>query len=69
MARGFRCLGTGHAGPGGAEVTLTLPVAELGHFALILALLIAIVQSILPMVGASRPLTHILPTPLPRSRR
>jgi len=35
-------------------VTLTLPVAELGHFALALALAIALVQSVAPLIGAAR---------------
>jgi cytochrome c-type biogenesis protein CcmF len=29
-------------------------IAELGHFALILAALVAIVQTVVPMVGAAR---------------
>ncbi|MGT2434260.1 hypothetical protein ACU4HD_46120 [Cupriavidus basilensis] len=29
-------------------------IAELGHFALILALLTAVMQSVLPLVGAAR---------------
>ncbi|MEI9987726.1 MAG: heme lyase CcmF/NrfE family subunit [Aliidongia sp.] len=33
---------------------LTLPVAELGHYALALALAIALVQAVAPLIGASR---------------
>ena len=33
---------------------LTLSVAELGHFALILALAVAVVQAVAPLIGASR---------------
>ena len=39
---------------GGRELILQLMITELGHFALILAFLVAIVQSVVPLVGANK---------------
>ena len=39
---------------GGRELILQLMITELGHFALILAFLVAIVQSVVPLMGAHK---------------
>ena len=43
-----------HSAPSGTSRPSSAVIAELGHFALILALFVAVVQSVIPMIGASR---------------